>query len=192
MGFRVLPMPRQELVQREAGDLGDAGSTSASQACGSTSLSLAASIRVYIAGGTSRRHRSEPANSHARGQWQSPGHSAHIGQEVVVHYRWHPLYGRRVRLQHAASSALGGRFVQIEAEPGIVTVVAAWMLDPVACAGMEIGARAYRWTRSSNCIDSSASADFGEAPGTTRSSSRRSEMEQPARPDRRQRRPRAS
>ena len=31
--------------------------------------------------------------------------------------------------------------MQIEAEPGVVTVVAAWMLDPVACAGMEIGSR---------------------------------------------------
>src|SRR4051794_18720680 len=35
----------------------------------------------------------------------------------------------------------------------------------------------YRWTRSSNCIDSSASEEIGEAPRTTRSSSRRSEME---------------
>jgi hypothetical protein len=30
--------------------------------------------------------------------------------------------------------------VQVEVLPGVVTVVAAWMLDPWACAGMEIGA----------------------------------------------------
>src|SRR4051812_8370426 len=73
-------------------------------------------------------------------QVPSPGHSAHIGQEVVVHYRWHPLYGRRVCLRRSEQRS-SGRFVQIEAEPGVVTVMAAWMLDPVACAGMEIGVR---------------------------------------------------
>jgi len=30
--------------------------------------------------------------------------------------------------------------VHVEAMPGVVTVLAAWMLDPVACAGMEIQA----------------------------------------------------
>jgi len=33
-----------------------------------------------------------------------------------------------------------GPFVHVEALPGVVTVVAAWMLDASACAGMEIGA----------------------------------------------------
>jgi hypothetical protein len=66
-----------------------------------------------------------------------PGHSAHIGQEVEVHYRWHPLHGRHVKL--CGSEQRGtGRFVYVEAAPGIVTLVAAWMLDPVICAGMEI------------------------------------------------------
>ena len=70
---------------------------------------------------------------------QSPGHSAHIGQEVEVHYRWHPLYGRPVRRGHS-EQRVAGRFVYVEAAPGVVTVVAAWILDPVACAGMEVGA----------------------------------------------------
>ena len=48
----------------------------------------------------------------------------------MIHYRWHPLYGRRVCLRRSEQRS-SGRFVQIEAEPGIVTVVAAWMLDPV-------------------------------------------------------------
>jgi len=72
--------------------------------------------------------RSDPANSH----------SAHIGQEVEVHYRWHPLYGRRVR-QHYTEQRASGRIVHIEVQPGVITVVAAWMLDPIACAGMETG-----------------------------------------------------
>src|SRR5512132_1000544 len=70
---------------------------------------------------------------------QSPGHSAHIGQEVEVHYRWHPLYGRRVR-QHRSEHRATGRVVYLEVVPGVVTVVAAWMLDPVVCADMAIGA----------------------------------------------------
>jgi hypothetical protein len=70
---------------------------------------------------------------------QSPGHSAHIGQEVEVHYRWHALYGRRLRRQYVERRA-GGDVVHVEVTPGVVIVVAAWMLDPAACAGMSLGA----------------------------------------------------
>src|SRR4030088_576125 len=82
---------------------------------------------------------SEPANRWFLRRSQSSGHSAHIGPEVEVHYRWHPLYGRRVR-QHRSEQRLAGRYVYLEAAPGVVTVVAAWMLDPVACTAMSIGA----------------------------------------------------
>jgi hypothetical protein len=68
-----------------------------------------------------------------------PAHSAHVGQDVEVHYRWHPLYGRRVRWRYSEQRA-AGQFVHIETAPGVVSVIAAWMLDPIACAGMEIGA----------------------------------------------------
>src|SRR5258705_3460846 len=71
---------------------------------------------------------------------QSPGHSAHIGQEVEVHYRWHAHYGRRVRRQYVERRA-GGDVVHVEVAPGIVIVMAAWMLDPAACAGMALGAQ---------------------------------------------------
>jgi hypothetical protein len=70
---------------------------------------------------------------------QSPGHSAHIGQEVEVHYRWHALYGRRLRLQYVERRG-GGEVVHVELAPGVVMVVAAWILDPAACAGMAFGA----------------------------------------------------
>ena len=69
----------------------------------------------------------------------SRGHSARIGQEVVVHYRWHALYGRQLR-RHRGERRAGGDVVHLEVAPGVVTVVAAWMLDAVACADMEIGA----------------------------------------------------
>jgi hypothetical protein len=59
--------------------------------------------------------------------------------EVEVHYRWHALYGRRVRRQYAERRA-GGEVAHVEVAPGVVIVVAAWILDPAACAGMAIGA----------------------------------------------------
>src|SRR5882757_3166442 len=73
------------------------------------------------------------------GREQSPGHSAHIGQEIEVYYRWHAHYRRRVRRQYVERRA-GGDVVHVEVAPGIVIVVAAWMLDPAACAGMALGA----------------------------------------------------
>ena len=33
-----------------------------------------------------------------------------------------------------------GEVVHVEVAPGVVTCVAAWMLDAAACAGMELGA----------------------------------------------------
>ena len=68
-----------------------------------------------------------------------PSHSAQIGQEVQVYYRWHPLHARHVKLCGTEQRATG-RVVYVEAAPGVVTLVAAWMLDPVICAGMQIGA----------------------------------------------------
>jgi hypothetical protein len=71
--------------------------------------------------------------------WRSRGHSAHVGQEVEVHYRWHALYGRRVRCQRR-EQRVTGPVAYLETAPGIVIVAAAWILDPAACAGMAFGA----------------------------------------------------
>ena len=64
-----------------------------------------------------------------------------------------PMSGRRSRSTTAGtrsmgvvsgvSTASGGsavHVVHVEAAPGVVIVVAAWMLDPAACAGMAFGA----------------------------------------------------
>jgi hypothetical protein len=68
-----------------------------------------------------------------------PGHSAHIGQQVEIYYRWHPLRGRRVKV--CGSEQRGtGQFVHVEVAAGVVTLIPAWMLDPVLCAGMTSGA----------------------------------------------------
>src|ERR1700677_5114609 len=72
-------------------------------------------------------------------RWPSRSHSAHIEQEVDVHYRWHPLYGRRLRVQHSEQRA-SGRVLHVEVAPGTVTILPDWMVDASICAGMALGA----------------------------------------------------
>ena len=70
---------------------------------------------------------------------KSRGHCAHIGQLATVHYRWHPLYGRSMRLVLTEQRA-SGQIAHVELAPGNVTMVAAWKLDPAICDSMHIGA----------------------------------------------------
>ena len=64
-----------------------------------------------------------------------------------------PMSGRKLNFVTAGMPSMGGGFgasmlngraggevVHIEVTPGIVIVVAAWMLDPAACTGMALGA----------------------------------------------------
>ena len=67
-----------------------------------------------------------------------PDHSAHIGQDVEIHYPWHPLYGRRVRLRNSEQRS-AGRIDYVEESSGVVIIIAAWMLDPVTCINMTLG-----------------------------------------------------
>ena len=69
----------------------------------------------------------------------SRGHSAHVGQDLVIHYRWHPLYGQSVRCVRSERRS-SGEFVHVELMPGVVTVLPAWKLDAVYCAGLKVGA----------------------------------------------------
>src|SRR5688572_28689442 len=73
------------------------------------------------------------------GRGRSPGHSAHVGEEIEVHYRWHALYGRRVQCQRR-EQRVAGPVVYLETAPGVVIVAPAWILDPAVCAGMAFGA----------------------------------------------------
>jgi hypothetical protein len=60
------------------------------------------------------------------------------GQEIEVHYRWHPLYGRRIKVRDI-KQRVGGRVGHIEAVLGIARVVPEWMPDAVAFSAMEPG-----------------------------------------------------
>ncbi|WP_210333099.1 hypothetical protein, partial [Rhizobium sp. RHZ01] len=69
---------------------------------------------------------------------QSSGHSAHIGEEVEIHYRWHAFYGRQVRRYYGERRS-GSEVVVVEHEPGVTTAVERWMLDRATCAAMTLG-----------------------------------------------------
>ena len=56
----------------------------------------------------------------------------------MIHYRWHPFHGRRVRWEYTERRA-AGELAHVEIDPGNVLVVPAWMLDPVACSQMSLG-----------------------------------------------------
>jgi len=68
-----------------------------------------------------------------------PVHSAHVGQELEIHYPWHPRFRCKVVAHHIARRA-NGEFVQVRDPVGVLLFVASWMLDPVKCATMTIGA----------------------------------------------------
>src|SRR5215475_2970869 len=70
--------------------------------------------------------------------WPSRGYSTRVDQEVTIHYRWHALYGRPVRLFYSEKRR-GADVVLVEGEHGAGIVVAAWMLDPAACAALTVG-----------------------------------------------------
>jgi hypothetical protein len=113
-------------------------STSASQACGSMLLSLAVAISVYMAAARSPP-RSEPAKSQflrpmAIARSFCPCRAGGRGPLPLARTVW-----RRLRRQYVERRA-GGDVVHVEVTPGVVIVVAAWMLDPAACTGMSLGA----------------------------------------------------
>ncbi len=60
------------------------------------------------------------------------------GGDGVGRDRWHPLHGGRLRRHHVEARQTGA-LAHVESAAGVVVAIAAWMLDPVACVGMEPG-----------------------------------------------------
>ena len=56
----------------------------------------------------------------------------------MVQYRWHPLHGQRVRRIQSERRA-SGELVHVELTPGAVTILPAWKLDAIYCAGLKVG-----------------------------------------------------
>jgi excisionase family DNA binding protein len=89
---------------------------------------------------SSERHRRRSQRRDGfYGRAQSSVHSAHVGQEFEVHYRWHPYFGCKVVVRRVEQRATG-QFLKVQGPASVVVSIAGWMLDPVACAGMIMGA----------------------------------------------------
>lgn len=69
---------------------------------------------------------------------QCPVHSAHVGDEVEIHYRWHPYFGQRVSIRRVEERATG-RFLKVLGPSGVVVSISEWMIDPVVRGGMAMG-----------------------------------------------------
>lgn len=67
-----------------------------------------------------------------------PVHSAHVGEEREVHYRWHPYFGLKVCIRRVEQRATG-QFLKVEGPSGVVVSIPGWMVDALACADMSIG-----------------------------------------------------
>ncbi|MGO7658261.1 hypothetical protein ACC702_23780 [Rhizobium ruizarguesonis] len=80
---------------------------------------------------------SDPANSAFLRLRPIPVHSAHAGDEVDVHYRWHPYFGQKVSVRRVEERATG-RFVKVLGPTGVVIAISGWMIDPVVCSGIPI------------------------------------------------------
>ncbi len=67
-----------------------------------------------------------------------PAHSAHVGEELEVHYRWHPYFGCKVSVRLVEQRATG-QFLKVLGPTGLVVSIAGWMLDPIICGAMATG-----------------------------------------------------
>src|SRR5215469_9496797 len=64
--------------------------------------------------------------------------SAYRSGFVVVEYRWHPLYGKRLRVFRRTAHD-GAAVVHVEASGTVSRELPAWMVDGSICGGMELG-----------------------------------------------------
>src|SRR5262249_41229066 len=68
----------------------------------------------------------------------NPAHSTHVPTHVTVHYRWHPLFGRRLRTRRRVGWP-DGEHLDCELSDGTIARIPLWMVDAVACATHSIG-----------------------------------------------------
>ena len=69
---------------------------------------------------------------------QSKRHSAYRSQFVVIEYRWHPLYGKRLRISRRSARAQSTT-IDVEVRPGLSRELPAWKCEASACSAMSLG-----------------------------------------------------
>jgi len=67
----------------------------------------------------------------------SPSHNAHGFTHVIVHYRWHPLFGQSLRVQRRIQRG-EQQLVFCFLPDGTIGALPSWMMDP-ACAQYSLG-----------------------------------------------------
>jgi hypothetical protein len=67
-----------------------------------------------------------------------PVHSAHVGEEREIHYRWHAYFGLKVSVRRVEQHATG-QFLKVEGPSGVVVSIPSWMIDPLICADKRSG-----------------------------------------------------
>jgi hypothetical protein len=105
----------------------------------------ASRCRPAVASGTDRppdawrtdTRRCRPRTTASRGR-RSTRHSTYRSQFVVVHYRWHPLHGQRLRVRQRLGKH-GQQILHLEVRSDVSWEVPAWMCDASMCATMSIG-----------------------------------------------------
>jgi hypothetical protein len=80
-------------------------------------------------------HRPTTAASRDR---QTKRHSTYRSSFVIVAYRWHPLFGKRLRLIRRAGHG-DAAVIHVEVDSKLSCELPAWMCDASVCAAMQLG-----------------------------------------------------
>ena len=69
----------------------------------------------------------------------SQKHNAHGPENINIHYRFHPLYGQRLRVERRAKLA-SGEYIFCELPDGTISGFPSWITDPATNANVSVGA----------------------------------------------------
>jgi len=69
----------------------------------------------------------------------SQKHNAHGPEKINIHYRFHPLFGQRLRVERRAKLA-SGEYIFCELPDGTIGGFPSWITDPATNANVSVGA----------------------------------------------------
>ena len=109
-GFRRLPIPRQQFVEPIDWVSIDHSLEHVAQVGVGIDLVHFGGFDERADGGPRSPPPSDPANKYSSDRGLLPVHSAHVGQELEVHYRYHPYFGCKVLVRRVEQRATGQFF----------------------------------------------------------------------------------
>jgi hypothetical protein len=84
-----------------------------------------------------QNHR-DPNTKSSPGPWNKRDSAYRLGF-VVIEYRWHPLYGKRLPLYRRTKVRGGEDVVHVKASKEVPHELPSWMTDASVCGRMELG-----------------------------------------------------